>query len=39
MLLEQVKFDMVTAEKLDMLSWDPNKVANLEKYRRDSRAL
>lgn len=39
-LLEQVKRDIITAEKLDMLeSRDPNKVANLEKYRRDSRAV
>ncbi|KAI9446343.1 hypothetical protein H4582DRAFT_1905062 [Lactarius indigo] len=39
-LLDQVKRDIITAEKLDMLeSRDLNKVANLEKYRRDSRAV
>jgi hypothetical protein len=37
-LLDQVKGDVITAEKLDILeSRDLNKVANLEKYRRDSR--
>ncbi|KAH9180668.1 hypothetical protein EDB89DRAFT_1920409 [Lactarius sanguifluus] len=39
-LLDQVKSDIITAEKLDMLeSRDLNKVSNLEKYRRDSRAV
>ncbi|KAH9079531.1 hypothetical protein EDB83DRAFT_2343143 [Lactarius deliciosus] len=39
-LLDQVKSDIITAEKLDMLeSRDLNKVANLEKYRRDSRPV
>ncbi|KAH9001155.1 hypothetical protein EDB92DRAFT_2050849 [Lactarius akahatsu] len=39
-LLDQVKRDIITAEKLDMLeSRDLNRVANLEKYRRDSRAV
>lgn len=38
-LLDQVKGDIVTAEKYDILeSRDLNKVANLEKYRRESRS-
>jgi len=39
-LLDQVKGDVIAAEKLDMLeSRDLNRVANFEKYRRDSRPM
>jgi hypothetical protein len=39
-LLDQVKIDIITAEKLDILeSRDLNKVGNFEKYRRESRAV
>jgi hypothetical protein len=39
-LLDEVKRDINTAEKLDMLeSRELNKVVNFEKYRRDSRVV
>ena len=38
-LLDQVKGDVIAAEKIDMIeSRDLNKVANFEKQRRDSHA-
>jgi hypothetical protein len=37
-LLDQVKGDVIAAEKLDMIEPRPFKVANFEKQRRDSHA-
>jgi hypothetical protein len=40
-LLDQVKGDLIAAEKLDMMMEprDLSKVANLERHRRDSHAV
>jgi hypothetical protein len=39
-LLDQVKGDLIAAEKLDMMEpRDLSKVANLERQRRDSHAI